>query len=67
MTKFVTVKITYVKRFISCLDGNVITSVAFLDGRTLRQKEFRQDRAFEIGEKVQAEKIGNGKYAGYRF
>lgn len=63
----ITIKVTDVKRFISCLDGNEITSVAFTDGKTLRYKEFRTHREFEIGDKVQAEKIGKGKYAGYNF
>lgn len=67
MTKIVNIKIIDAKNFISCLDGSAITSVVFLDGKTLRTKEFRQERSFRIGEKIKAEKIGNGKYAGYRF
>lgn len=67
MTKLISVKVVDVKHFVSCLDGSVITSVAFLDGKTLRYKEFRQDRNFEAGQKIEAEKIGSGKYAGYRF
>lgn len=67
MEKIVTIKITDVKNFISCLDGSAITSVAFFDGKTFRTKEFRSERVFKIGEKIKVEKIGNGKYAGYRF
>ena len=67
MEKIVTIKIINIKNFISCLDGSAITSVAFLDGKTIRTKEFRSERVFKIGEKIKAEKIGNGKYAGYRF
>ena len=67
MTKTVFIKIVDVKHFISCLDGANITAVAFLDGRTIKTKEFRNKRFFDIGEKIAAEKIGNGKFAGYIF
>ena len=63
----VTVRITDVRTFTSCLDGILITSVTFLDGKTLRRKEFRTAKNFETGEKVMAKKIGTGKYAGYEF
>ena len=67
MKNTVSIKIIDVKHFISCLDGNEITAVAFLDGRTIKTKEFRNKRFFNIGEKVKAEKIGKGKFAGYTF
>lgn len=67
MNKQVTITVTDVKRFISFLDGSVITSVAFRDGKTARVKEFRCYRAIEAGDKVKALKIGSGKYAGYNF
>lgn len=67
MENTVSIKIIDVKHFISCLDGNEITAVAFLDGRTIKTKEFRNKRFFNIGEKVKAEKIGKGKFAGYTF
>lgn len=66
-TKSVEIKIVEVNRCISCLNGDVVTGVYFLDGRTRRYKEFRQYRDFVSGEKIRAEKIGSGKYAGYRF
>ena len=65
--KYITIKITDVKRFISWLDGSTITKVEFLDGKTLRQKEFREYRDFKTGDKIKALKIGGGKYAGYNF
>lgn len=67
MTKTVSIKILDVKQFKSCLDDKEITAVAFLDGRTIKTKEFRNIRFFNIGEKIKAEKIGNGKFAGYIF
>ena len=67
MKNTVSIKIIGVKHFISCLDGNEITAVAFLDGRTIKTKEFRNKRFFNIGEKIAAEKIGKGKFAGYIF
>ena len=67
MKNTVSIKIIDVKHFISCLDGKEITAVAFLDGRTIKTKEFRNKRFFNIGEKVKAEKIGKGKFAGYIF
>lgn len=67
MENTVSIKIIDVKHFISCLDGKEITAVAFLDGRTIKTKEFRNKRFFNIGEKVKAEKIGKGKFAGYTF
>lgn len=67
MKNTVSIKIIDVKHFISCLDGKEITAVAFLDGRTIKTKEFRNKRFFNIGEKIKAEKIGKGKFAGYTF
>lgn len=67
MENTVSIKILDVKHFISCLDGKEITAVAFLDGRTIKTKEFRNKRFFNIGEKIKAEKIGKGKFAGYTF
>ena len=65
--KEVEIRILKVERFVSCLNGDEITAVWFLDGRTNRKKEFREYRDFEAGDKVRAEKIGSGKYAGYDF
>lgn len=65
--KNVTIKITAVEHFISFLDGSQITKVNFIDGKTLRQKQFRSYREFQPGEKIKAEKIGSGKYAGFDF
>lgn len=67
MTNTVSIKIIDVKHFTSCIDGANITAVLFLDGRTIRTKQFRNKRFFNIGEKVKAEKIGKGKFAGYTF
>ena len=67
MKNTVSIKIIDVKHFISCLDGADITAVAFLDGRTLRTKEFRNKRLFNVGGAINAEKIGKGKFAGYIF
>lgn len=67
MENTVSIKIIDVKHFISCLDGKEITAVAFIDGRTIKTKEFRNKRFFNIGEKIKAVKIGKGKFAGYTF
>ena len=67
MENTVSIKIIDVKHFISCLDGADITAVAFLDGRTLRTKEFRNKRLFNVGDAINAVKIGKGKFAGYIF
>lgn len=67
MENTVSIKILDVKHFTSCIDGANITAVSFLDGRTIRTKQFRNKRFFNIGEKVKAEKIGKGKFAGYIF
>ena len=41
MENTISIKILDVKHFISCLDGKEITAVAFLDGRAIKTKEFR--------------------------
>lgn len=67
MISYKTIKVTDVKHFMSCIDGQEVTTIAFLDGKTLRVKQFRYFRDIKAGQTIQATKLGKGKYAGYNF